>query len=263
MSTYQFLNIDIRNQIAYITLHRPDAANSFHIPMAQEFMRAAIACDEDQSIRAVLITGSGKMFCAGGDIASFATAGDAIGEYVKEITTYLHAAVSRFARMNAPIIVAVNGAAAGAGFSIVASADLVIAAESAKFTMAYTAIGASPDGSASYFLPRLIGLRRTQELMLTNRRLTAKEAYDWGLITQVVTDDQLMTTAETLATQIANGPTPAFGSIKRLLQTTYGNGLETQMELETRNIADNLNTADGKEGIKAFLEKRAAVFKGM
>ena len=262
MSSYQFLDVSITDQIARITLNRPDAANSFHIPMAQELMRAAIACDENTALRAVIITGNGKLFCAGGDIASFASAAEGIGAYVKEITSYLHAAVSRFTRMNAPVIVAVNGAAAGAGFSLAASGDLVIAAESAKFTMAYTGIGASPDGSASYFLPRLIGLRRTQELMLTNRRLTAKEAYEWGLVTQVVADDQLIATAEALAKQMANGPTQAYGSIKRLLQTTYGNGLETQMELETRSIADNLNTLDGKEGVGAFLGKRAPVFTG-
>jgi 2-(1,2-epoxy-1,2-dihydrophenyl)acetyl-CoA isomerase len=181
---------------------------------------------------------------------------------LKELTTYLHAATSRFTRMNAPLVVAVNGTAAGAGFSLAASGDMVLIAESAKLTMAYTAAGLSPDGSSSFFLPRLIGLRRTQELMLTNRRLSAAEALEWGLVNQVVPDADLPRVASELAGQLARGATRAYGVVKSLLATAFQESLETQMELEARGIAAMAGSADGREGIAAFVAKRAAVFSG-
>jgi 2-(1,2-epoxy-1,2-dihydrophenyl)acetyl-CoA isomerase len=164
--------------------------------------------------------------------------------------------------MNKPLIVAVNGMAAGAGFSMAVCGDLVLAAESAKFTMAYTAAGLSPDGSASYFLPRLIGMRKTQELMLTNRRLKAEEALEWGLVTQVVADEELAETAMKLAQQLAEGPTLAYGQVKQLLNSSFNNSLETQMELEGRGISAMAASTDGREGIQAFLEKRAPIYQG-
>jgi 2-(1,2-epoxy-1,2-dihydrophenyl)acetyl-CoA isomerase len=225
-------------------------------------MLAADECDTDASVRAVVLTGTGKMFCAGGDLKEFHGYGDSISRKLKEITTYLHAGSSRLARMRAPVISAVNGTAAGAGFSLAIASDLVLAAESAKFTMAYTAAGLSPDGSSSYFLPRLVGLRRAQELMITNRRLTAAEALDWGLVTKVVPDDDLMKEASALAKQLANGPTNAFGVVKKLLIETYGANLESQLELESRGIADMAGTKDGREGISAFLARRTPEFTG-
>src|SRR5262249_38834046 len=183
------------------------------------------------------LTAAGKMFCAGGDLKSFAAQGESLPSLLKEITTNLHAATSRFARMSAPLVVAVNGTAAGAGFSIAISGDLVVMAESAKLTMAYPAAGLSPDGSSTWFLPRLVGLRRAQELMLTNRRLSAAEALAWGLVNQVVPDAELAATAMVLAKQLAAGATRALGTVKSLLATTFNESLETQMELQPPGIA--------------------------
>jgi 2-(1,2-epoxy-1,2-dihydrophenyl)acetyl-CoA isomerase len=168
--------------------------------------------------------------------------------------------MSSFARMSAPVIVAVNGTAAGAGFGLAVCGDLVVASEGAKFTMAYSKIGLSPDGGASYFLPRLIGLRRTQELMFTNRVLSAQEACDWGLVNQVVGPDELMAVAGKLANELAVGSLGSHAAIKRLLCDSASNSLETQLELEAQCISINADSADGREGVSAFLEKRAAEF---
>jgi 2-(1,2-epoxy-1,2-dihydrophenyl)acetyl-CoA isomerase len=185
-----------------------------------------------------------------------------MGYHLKEVTTYLHAAVSRFTRMDAPVIAAVNGTAAGAGMSMVCCCDIVLAAESAKFTMAYTRVGLTPDGSSTYFLPRIVGLKRALELTLTNRMLSAQEACEWGIVNKVVPDAQLQAEAETLAAQLAAGATGALGSAKRLLHSGWTETLETQMELETQSIAVRAHTTDGREGIAAFLEKRTAKFTG-
>ena len=174
----------------------------------------------------------------------------------------LHAATSRFARMRAPLVVAVQGAAAGAGLSLAVSGDLVLAAESSTFTSAYTAAGVSPDGSSTYFLPRLIGLRRTQELMFTNRRLSAAEALEWGLVTQVVADSKLADEARALAGRLAGGATAAFGHVKQLLHESFQGSLETQLERESRGIAEMGAGLDGPEGIRAFTEKRKPDFRG-
>jgi len=248
--------------VAMITLNRPDAANAMDLDMSKELMHAAIRCDEDPAIRAVVITGAGRFFSAGGDLGGFSSAGDRVGALIKEMTVYLHAAISRFSRMDAPVIAAVNGMAAGAGFSLMAACDLAIAGEGAKFTSAYTAASLSPDGSSTYFVPRLIGMRRAMELMMTNRRLAASEALEWGLINEVVADDRLIERAMAVAGQLAGGATLAFGKVKELLQSTFGESLETQMEKEARAIAGLTHTRDGKEGIAAFLDKRAPVYEG-
>jgi 2-(1,2-epoxy-1,2-dihydrophenyl)acetyl-CoA isomerase len=200
------------------------------------------------------------MFCAGGDLGAFSDAADAAPRLLKEMTIHLHAAISRFSRMDAPVIGAVTGIAAGAGFSLVAAMDLAIAGESAKFTMAYTRAGLTPDGSSTWFLPRLVGTRRSLELMLTNRLLKAPEALEWGIVNQVVPDDAVLDTATQLATQLAQGPMGAFGVTKRLLLASGSASLETQMEMEGDAIAAASGTPDGREGIAAFLEKRPAKF---
>jgi 2-(1,2-epoxy-1,2-dihydrophenyl)acetyl-CoA isomerase len=259
---FEKIRFEVDEGVALLTFDRPDHAHAMDKPMMAELMHAAIRCDEDPGIRSVIVTGSGRFFSAGGDLASFGEAGNGAGALLKEMTTYFHAAVSRFSRMDAPIIAAVNGMAAGAGFSFVAACDLAIAAESARFTSAYTAASLTPDGSSTYFVPRLLGLRRSMELMLTNRRLSAAEALEWGLVNQVVPDDQLMDAAMELARSLADGATLAFGAVKRMLHDSFAGTLETQMELEARTIASMSHTRDGREGIEAFLAKRTPVFRG-
>ncbi len=260
--SYETLLFDINDQIATITLNRPDAANALNLTMAKELSDVAIICDESEDVRCVVLTGTGKMFCAGGDLSVFAEAGDQASSVVKQMAGDLHMGISRLTRMNAPVIAAVNGTAAGAGFSLAVAADLVVSVESAKYVMAYTNAGLSPDGSSSYFLPRRVGDRRARELMLTNRVLSASEALDWGLVNQVVAEEALSDTVSGLASTISQGPTLAYGQVKSLLNASFDNGLETQMELETRGIASMAGSEDGKEGIKAFLEKRKPSFTG-
>ncbi len=260
--TYTALQFEKKDHIAVMTLNRPDSANALNIDLARDLMLAALECDEDADIRAAVMAGNGRMFCAGGDLKSFAAQGDRLSAHMKEVTTYLHGAVSRFARMDAPLIGAVNGTAAGAGMSLVCSCDIVFAGESAKFTMAYTRAGLTPDGSSTYFLPRIVGMKRAFELAVTNRLLSAQEAEAWGIVNRVVPDADLLAEAEKLATELASGATGAFGGAKRLLHSGWTETLETQMENETQSIAARSRTDDGKEGIAAFLEKRAPRFNG-
>ncbi len=259
---FENIEFDVRNGLAHLTLNRPDAANAINLELVRELLKAATICAEDSGIRAVLLTGSGQRFCAGGDLKSFAAAGDGVAALIREIADTLHAALSKLARMNAPLVAAVNGAAAGAGMSMVCMTDIALAADSATFTMAYTAAGLSPDGSSTYFLPRMIGVRRTKELMLTNRRLSAAEALEWGIVQRMVPDDQLMVEAEKLARSLASGPTSAFGVVKKLLLASESSDLEPQLDAETDGIVAMAGTSDGREGLAAFLEKRRPAFKG-
>lgn len=259
---YQTLTFDVRDHVAFVTLNRPKAMNTINADVARELWHVAIRCDEDANVRAVLLAGAGANFSGGGDLKTFLTAGADLPARVKEITTYLHGAISRLVRMDAPVIAAVQGNAAGAGMSLAMASDLVIAADTARFMMAYTAVGLTPDGSASYFLPRIVGLKRALELTLTNRPVPAQEALALGMVTRVVPEGEVLAQAEALAKQLAAGPTRALGGAKRLLHGAWTETLETQMEWETRAIADMTRTADAKEGITAFVEKRAAKFCG-
>jgi len=261
--SFETLLYETRDGVAYITLNREAAANAINLQMGRDLMLAALRCDEDAGVRAVLIRAKGKIFCAGGDLGSFSSAGEGMPRLLKELTTYLHAAISRFARMRAPVVAAVHGSAAGAGFSLACASDLLVCAESAKFTLAYTRVGLTPDGSSTYYLPRLIGTRRALELMLTNRVLSSQEALAWGLVNRVVADDQLAQESEGLARQLATGPTLAFGGVKQLLLSSANESLETQMEHEARAIADAARSSDAREGIEAFFAKRRAKFSGV
>lgn len=259
---YQAISLHIDGPIARITLNRPTSANAMNIEMMKELLHVAIALDENTSIRAVAITGKGDFFCAGGDLASFAKADHDLPAFLKQATTVLHAAITRFAHMKKPVVTIINGPAAGAGFSLAIMSDYTIASESVKFSMAYTGAGLTPDGSSSYYLPRLIGEKRARELMMTNRTLSAAEALDWGMINEVVSDNNLNQAAETVLSQFAKGPTQAYGTIKELLLNSGTSGLETQMEHESRAISGSAHTADGLEGINAFLNKRKPEFIG-
>jgi 2-(1,2-epoxy-1,2-dihydrophenyl)acetyl-CoA isomerase len=261
-TNYETLLYGVAAGVATITLNRPQAANAIDMTLGRELMDAVTRSDADPSVRAVLLTASGKMFSGGGDLASFARYGDDVGRALRELTGYLHLSVARLLRHKAPVVVAVNGVAAGGGMSLALAGDLVLAAESARFTMAYTRAGLVPDGGSTYVLPRLVGHRRAQELILTNRVLGAQEALEWGLCTRVVPDAELAAEAQKLAETLAAGPTRAFAGVKRLLVSSGSESPESQMELESQAISRAAEEADGKEGIAAFLAKRVPVFKG-
>jgi len=259
---FENLIFEVKDGLAHLTLNRPKAANSLNRDLVRELLETATICAEDSSIRAVLVTGTGRFFCAGGDLKTFAGAEGEISKLVAEVADTLHAAIAKFARMNAPIVAAVNGPAAGAGMSLVCMTDIALAGESAIFNMAYTAAGLAPDGSSTYFLPQVVGIRRAKELMLTNRTLSASEAHAWGIIERVVPDDDLMAEAEKLARSLANGPTLAFGAVKKLLLAGNNTQLEDQLDAETSAIASMTETSDGREGVAAFREKRKPIYKG-
>ncbi len=258
---FKTLLVEISEGVAEVTLNRPDAANAMDPLMSKELSDLAIECDTNPEVRAVLITGAGKMFCAGGDLKGFAEEENISGALLS-MAGDLHMGLSRFARMSAPVIGAINGTAAGAGFSLALAMDMALAADNAVFTMAYTRAGLSPDGSSTYFAPRRLGDRRARELMLTNRVLSAEEALEWGVINQVVAADELLAESRKLARQLAAGPTQAFGAVKTLLNHSFDNALEAQLELESRSIARLGGGEDGQEGIAAFVAKRKPEFKG-
>jgi 2-(1,2-epoxy-1,2-dihydrophenyl)acetyl-CoA isomerase len=259
---YETLRYEVQAGVATITLNRPHAANAIDMTLGRELMDAVTRSDADPSVRALLLTANGKMFSGGGDLASFANYGDDVGRALRELTGYLHLSVARLLRHKAPVVVAVNGVAAGGGMSLALAGDLVLAAQSARFTMAYTKAGLVPDGGSTHVLTRLVGLRRAQELIFTNRLLNAEEALSWGLITRVVPDCELAAQALELARSLAQGPTRAFAGVKRLLVSSSTESPEAQMELESQAIARAAEEADGKEGIAAFLAKRTPAFKG-
>ena len=259
MPAYETIDLDVRDGVAHLTLNRPDAANGINLQLAQDLMEATLAIAADPGARVVLLTGAGKMFCAGGDVKGFADRDD-LPTYLRETLGPLHVAITNLVRGDAPVVAAVQGSAAGAGMGFVGASDLVVAAESAKFVMAYTGVGLTPDGSSSWFLPRTIGLRRALELTFTNRVLSAAEALEWGLITKVVPDDQLLDDAGALAAQLAAGPARALAAAKRLLHTSLEETLESHLAREAEAISAASGTPEGSEGIAAFVEKRKPVF---
>ena len=250
------VRFDRDGAVATITLDRPDSGNAIDVAMAEALLDLAGICDTDEAIRCVVLTGAGAFFCAGGDVGLFAAAGGGRGALFGALAGTLHRALSRLSRMRKPLLSLVNGPAAGAGLGLAVAGDVVLAAESAHFTAAYTAIGLTPDGGVSWRLPRLVGLRRAQEMVLTNRRVPAAEAERIGLVTRVVADDALSKEGAALARRLADAPVAALGAARTLLLDSFGNGLETQMELEARTIATAAAGEEATAGIAAFLARR-------
>src|SRR5215470_12928052 len=184
------VQVESRGAVAVITLNRPDSSNTLNLQMAMDLLAAAMTCGRNPTVRAVVLTGAGKNFCFGGDLRGMIAKGKAADAYLRELTTYLHEAISHFVRMDAPVIAAVNGTAAGAGVGLVAMADLTLCARSSKFNLAYTHAGLTPDAGTTFLLPRTLGLKRTMELMLLNRTLAAEEALEWGLVNELVPEEQ-------------------------------------------------------------------------
>lgn len=247
---------------ATLTLNRAHAGNAIDLPTAQALVQAAERCESDESIRCVVLTGAGRLFCGGGDIAALAAAGDNLPEVLRELVGTLHTAVSKLMRMRKLLLVLVNGPAAGAGLSLAIMGDIVLAARSAYFSAAYGAVGLTADGGLSWHLPRLIGLRRAQEMILTNRRVSAEEASEMGLVTRVVDDAALRSEGDAMAQRLAGSATLALGQSRNLLLESFGGDLQAQLDREACSMIMAGATRDGREGIAAFIARRKPVFAG-
>jgi 2-(1,2-epoxy-1,2-dihydrophenyl)acetyl-CoA isomerase len=256
------IRFEKRGGVGFVRLARPDQANTMNLDLSKDLHEAALRCGDDPDVRAVVITGEGRFFCAGGDVRYLGGQGDALPRAVREATTYIHAAISRFARMDPPVISAVNGPAAGGGVCLVAMSDIALAARSAHFSIAFPQLGFSIDCGGTYFLPRVMGERRAFEFILTGKRLSAEAAEAAGLVTRVLDDGALFSEATALAEALASGPTRALGGIKRLLRASSAESLESHMENESRMLAEIVHTRDAREGLAAFHEKRRASFEG-
>jgi len=261
MTDYQHIRFDKQGPIARIELNRPDAAHGIDSLLASELKQAAHACDSDAELKVVILCSSGRFFCAGGDLKEMLSHGDEIGPAAQALADDFHAAIASLTRMQAALIIAVNGIAAGGGFSLALIGDIVIAAESASFTMAYTRAGLCPDGASSYFLPRLVGLRKAQQLMLENPTLSASEAAEAGLVTRVVADAELAAETERVAAELAGAARLSSAYVRKLLLAGATNDLEAQMALEAQLLSTCAASADGREGLTAFAEKRKPRFE--
>lgn len=255
------VTLRVEQQLATITLARPEAGNAMTSDFIDAFASVAQAAADDPAVRAVLIEAQGKNFCVGGDIRAMASEADP-AEFIQTLARRLHDGVMSLARLPAPVVVAVQGAAAGAGLSLVAGGDVVIGARSSSYSMAYTGIGLTADGGATWLLPRLIGLRRTQELAYLGRRLNAEEAERHGLITRIVEDEALADEARAVARRLAAGPTQAFAGVKRLLAEAHGAGLGAQLDAEAEAIGAAMATEDARCAIGAFLARETPSFTG-
>ena len=241
-----------------LTLNRPDVLNAFNGAMHKAF-QAGLKEAADPEIRAVIVTGAGRGFCVGQDLAEFRDGTGDIGERLR--STY-HRNVLAIRALEKPVIGAVNGPAAGAGLSLACACDIRITAESASFVPAFIGIGLVPDSGGSYFIARLLGAPRAFEWMSQNRKLSAREALDWGLVSEVVADDALAERAAELAARYAQAPTRAIGMTKRLFDDAATATLDDQLELEAQLQSAATQTDDFREGVAAFLAKRPPQFTG-
>lgn len=251
-----------RAGVATLTLNRPDVGNAIDVALARGLFEAVTIAADDDAIRCVVVRGNGRMFCAGGDVKALQGAGGDLPALLREILASLHPAILGLARMAKPVITAIQGPAAGAGLGLAAVGDIALAEPAAHFSMAYAKIGLSPDGGATWLLPRLVGLRQAQELALTNRRVTAQEAVEMELITRVVAEGALAVEVEALASALADGPAQALGRTKRLLMAGSNASLEAQLEAESDAIVAQGGTAEAEAGLTALVERRQPDFRG-
>ncbi len=253
------LTLDFADGVARITLAAPDRGNAIDPDWARQFRDLASGLRDRADLRVVVLASQGAAFCVGGDVRYFAASEDPYAA-LRSLADDLHQGLLTLAELDAPVLASVQGVAAGAGMSLVLAADLAIAARAASFTMAYTGVGLSPDGGSSYWLPRVVGHRRAKELMLTNRRVSAVEAAELGVVTEVVDDASLVSRTEELAAQLAGGPTSSYGAVKRLLAAAERTPYREQLAAEAESIARAAASPNGREGIAAFVEKRRPSF---
>lgn len=256
------LRIAMADGVARLTFCDAARGNPMDGALCAELAEAAAVLSEDRSVRCVLLTAEGRAFSYGGDIASFVADLDTLPANIKRWTTTLHSAVARFQRMDAPIVAAVHGVCAGGMSAFVAGADMVVAAAGARFVSAYAGIGYSNDAGSSIMYARRMGIARTRRFLLMNETLDAEAALSAGLVDEVTANDALLPRAEAIARGLAQGPTRAFGEMRRLLNSVSDQPLETQLELEAQALARSAATADAREGLTAFAQRRAPAFTG-
>jgi len=253
---------EVRDSVAHVLLNRPEGANAVNPALAKDLKDVVLEIEFDDAVKAVSVTAAGKVFCAGGDLKEFHSAGSDLPKLAADMLVDFHGAIYHMNRIPKPFIAGVRGSAGGAGLSLMSAFDLAVCGESSKFTMAYTRAGVTPDGTSTYFLARHIGVRRMLDLTLTNRVLSAQEAEAWGLVNRVVPDDEVDNATAELAAQLAAGPSWALGHAKRIVYTGYDSSLEAAGEAEGALISTAMGRHDGQEGIAAFVGKRAPNFTG-
>ncbi len=254
------ITLSVADAVATITLNRPSVLNAIDAAMAGALLGALKAIAERTDVRAVVLRGAGRAFCAGGDVSRFRE-GDPEAA-IDAIITPFHEALRVLDSLPQPSIAVVHGAAAGAGFSLALACDFAIATETAKFTLAYARIAVSPDGSSTYHLPRIVGLRKAKELALLADTIDAPEALRLGIVNRVVQDAELDAECQRLAMRLAVGPTAAYRRIRELLTSSFERDLDAQLEAERRAFKALSSTQDFAEGVSAFLNKTPARFKG-
>lgn len=255
--------LDFAGGVATLRLNRPDKGNAIDEGMAADLAEAATQIAERPDVRAVLIAGSGPNFTVGGDLSLFAgTAREQLPNQLRRMIDSYHLAIERLTSIDAPVVAAVRGGAGGGGLGLFYAADIVVAADDARFALGYGALGLTADGGNTWFLPRMVGMRRAQELFLLNRRLTAQEALEFGLVSRLAPSDAVETEASALAATLASGPTRAFGAVRRMLRQSFETGLSDQLEAEKESIVGASRTDDAQEGIAAFVAKRRPQFRG-
>ena len=254
------IQFEIKEGVGIITLNRPDKYHAFVRKMALQLQDTLDKCTEDKSVRAILITATGKAFCAGQDLGE---ATDPNGPDLTQIVQeHYNPIIRKIRNIEKPVVAAVNGVAAGAGASIALACDIVVATESASFIQAFSKIGLIPDSGGTFFLPRLVGMQKAAALMMTAEPVSAKDAVDMGMIYKSFSDENFEAESWKLVSKLAKMPTKGLGLTKRLLNASYSNDLEQQLTMEDKCQTIAGNTADFKEGVQAFLEKRKPNFKG-
>lgn len=240
---FETIGFSVTDNVAHLVLSRPDIGNAVNMTMAEELLGAARICRDDEKIGAVLLSSGGRMFCAGGDVAYLDSLGDDGPDTVKAMAHIFHEAVVEFSNMDAPVVAAIQGMAAGGGVSLAMMSSIAVASEQARFIAAYSQVGLSPDGSLTYFLPRHVGLRVAEEFIISNRIVDAHEAKALGMVNEVVAHDALMDRALEIARKLASGPTRAYGAARRLLLQSMNSSLQEQLDREAETVATMMETS--------------------
>lgn len=244
----------VEGAVGYVTFDRPTDANALDLPTSRALEAAVEAMGADERVRAVVLRGNGRVFCAGGDLAAMVGEDDR-SAYLRELVDSAHRAVEAMQVLPKPLIVAVQGAAAGIGFSFALGADLVVATESAKFVTAYTSVGLTPDGGMSWLLPRAVGQQRALDLIVSGRPLPAPEARDWGIVGRLCADDALNTTVAEVAGSLADRPMTAIGQARRLVRSSWERPLSAHLEAEAESISSIVATEEAGDHIARFLKR--------